>query len=266
MGRGLNKGKRGGRGGSRRSYVTSLEDMEARNNRESAWNSRKNDGDESGSDEGVEESKNLDEYDSGAAEAAFAKLKLEEQNQVRFKGAEGVIEIENPNLSSKGNRNIKIKNLSAEAEPVQLTRKEKEAIEQERKKQQYLKLHAAGKTEEAKSDVERLNLVRARREEQAKKNAEASAALTDQEKRRKAAMASKLVSDESGDDSREEDNEDSKKTMKQETKAVKKPAIEKLNTIEVKKMNPTKIKELLKERGESVQGSKKELMARLLDW
>ncbi|CAM9149506.1 unnamed protein product [Discosporangium mesarthrocarpum] len=31
-------------------------------------------------------------------------------------------------------------------------------------------------------------------------------------------------------------------------------------------MNPTRIKELLKERGESTQGSKKDILARLLAW
>lgn len=35
---------------------------------------------------------------------------------------------------------------------------------------------------------------------------------------------------------------------------------------QVKKMNPTKLKELLKERDQSLQGSKKDLIARLLDW
>ena len=35
---------------------------------------------------------------------------------------------------------------------------------------------------------------------------------------------------------------------------------------QVKKMNPTRLKELLKERDESLQGSKKDLISRLLAW
>lgn len=31
-------------------------------------------------------------------------------------------------------------------------------------------------------------------------------------------------------------------------------------------MNPTRLKELLKERDQSLQGSKKDLISRLLDW
>lgn len=36
--------------------------------------------------------------------------------------------------------------------------------------------------------------------------------------------------------------------------------------LQVKKMNPTRLKELLKERDQSLQGSKKDLISRLLDW
>ena len=41
-------------------------------------------------------------------------------------------------------------------------------LEAERKKEHYLKLHAAGKTDEARADMERLAIVKARRAEQAK--------------------------------------------------------------------------------------------------
>jgi Casein kinase substrate phosphoprotein PP28 len=45
---------------------------------------------------------------------------------------------------------------------------EREVLEAERKKEHYLKLHAAGKTDEARADMERLAIVKARRAEQAK--------------------------------------------------------------------------------------------------
>lgn len=49
---------------------------------------------------------------------------------------------------------------------------EREALEAERKKAHYLKLHAEGKTDEAKADMERLAAVRKRREEAAKRKKE----------------------------------------------------------------------------------------------
>lgn len=46
-----------------------------------------------------------------------------------------------------------------------------EALEAERKRQEYWRLHAAGKTEEAKADLKRLAQIRKEREEAAKKRA-----------------------------------------------------------------------------------------------
>lgn len=50
-----------------------------------------------------------------------------------------------------------------------LNRKEREALEAERKKQEYLKRHARGETEEAQKDLARLAVIRKQREEAAKK-------------------------------------------------------------------------------------------------
>lgn len=36
--------------------------------------------------------------------------------------------------------------------------------------------------------------------------------------------------------------------------------------LQVKKMNPTRLKELLKERDQSLHGNKKDLISRLLEW
>ena len=46
-----------------------------------------------------------------------------------------------------------------------------EALEAERKRQEYWRLHAAGKTDEAKADLKRLEQVRREREEAVKKRA-----------------------------------------------------------------------------------------------
>lgn len=55
----------------------------------------------------------------------------------------------------------------------QLSRREREAIEAQQARERYLKLHAEGKTEEARSDLARLAIIREQREaERARKQAE----------------------------------------------------------------------------------------------
>lgn len=49
-------------------------------------------------------------------------------------------------------------------DPSQLSRREREAIEAQQARERYMKLHAEGKTDEARSDLARLALVREKRE------------------------------------------------------------------------------------------------------
>ncbi len=49
----------------------------------------------------------------------------------------------------------------------QLSRREREAIQAQQAKERYQKLHAEGKTDEARADLERFALVRERRQEEA---------------------------------------------------------------------------------------------------
>ncbi len=51
----------------------------------------------------------------------------------------------------------------------QLSRREREELERQRAKAHYDKLHAAGKTDEARADLARLAIIRKQREEAAKK-------------------------------------------------------------------------------------------------
>lgn len=59
----------------------------------------------------------------------------------------------------------------ATAKP-QLSRREREEIDKQKAKVHYQKLHAAGKTDEARSDLARLAIVRKQREDAAKKRDE----------------------------------------------------------------------------------------------
>ncbi len=129
------------------------------------------------------------------------------------------------------------------------TLKEREAIEAVQRKERYMKLQAAGQTQEAKDDLARLAEVRKRREAAAASGSSGLPGAPDK--------ANESESDgnriQEGDSNRK-DNSEGKKDF------------EKLDALQIKKMNPTKLKDLLKQRGESLQGSKKDLMTRLLAW
>jgi len=179
-----------------------------------------------------------------AAAAAQAELDVEkEAGKSKFKTS-------NPNDVKV--KNIKLKDMNkvmgdgsggGGVPAPELSRKERDAIEADRKKAAYEKLHKEGKTDEAKKDMERLALIKKRREEEAEKRKEVDDA--------NAAAASSALSkahlfDDGADD--EEEDESSKK----------------LDTREVKAMNPKELKEALKARGLGIQGSKKDLLDRLL--
>ncbi|KAL1560293.1 28 kDa heat- and acid-stable phosphoprotein-like [Salvia divinorum] len=91
----------------------------------------------------------------------------------KVKGAEGVIQIENPNL-------VKPKNLKARDadfdKTTELSRREREEIEKQKAHERYMKLQEQGKTDQAKKDLERLALIRQQRADAAKKREEERAA------------------------------------------------------------------------------------------
>ncbi|KAH8367966.1 hypothetical protein KR084_004981 [Drosophila pseudotakahashii] len=104
------------------------------------------------------------------------------------KGVASLIEIENPNrVTKKATQKLSAIKLDdgppgAEAKggahpKPELSRREREQIEKQKARQRYEKLHAAGKTTEAKADLARLALIRQQREEAAaKREAEKKAA------------------------------------------------------------------------------------------
>ncbi|PLB39367.1 putative MFS monocarboxylate transporter [Aspergillus candidus] len=90
----------------------------------------------------------------------------------------------NPNHTAKSRSQLEAKNddEDAPAKPAaaagggdlsQLSRREREAIEAQQERERYMKLHAEGKTNEARADLARLAIVREQREaERARKEAE----------------------------------------------------------------------------------------------
>ncbi|CAM9149425.1 unnamed protein product, partial [Discosporangium mesarthrocarpum] len=107
------------------------------------------------------------------------------------KGVAGLIEVDNPNTKPKATKMIKAKDMDMSAAPAELSRREREALEAERKKAHYQKLHAEGKTEEAQVDMARLALVRKRREEAKMRKAAEEAEAAEAAENEKAVAAAK---------------------------------------------------------------------------
>lgn len=164
----------------------------------------------------------------------------------------------------------------------------REAAEAQKKKEDYMRRHLAGETEEARRDLERLVLVRKRREEAA-----AARAATG----RAPGWTETGVESSSDEDSDDSDTEKAPKPPKAASaapapapaaaplsavQAKKKAAalaeeapaatagaggeIPVLKSMDIKKMNGDALKDALKERGLDIQGAKKDLTKRLLDY
>jgi len=97
----------------------------------------------------------------------------EDEEDARGKGVEKLIDIENPNRVQKKHK--KVDQIGTGPKP-QLSRREREEIEKQKAKERYQKLHAQGKTEEARADLARLAIIRKQREDAAKKRADEQAA------------------------------------------------------------------------------------------
>mmetsp|Transcript_21712 Transcript_21712/g.25689 ORF Transcript_21712/g.25689 Transcript_21712/m.25689 type:complete len:241 (+) Transcript_21712:56-778(+) len=218
-------------------YVVNADEIEARN--ANAPPPKANDDSD---DEFSGDFDNLDDgvvFDrSGGAEEESTPIVIEDEEKPKFK-----FKTSNPNDVKP--KNIKLKDLNKlaaateEDDESRMSRKERDEAEAARKKAHYDKLHKEGKTDEFKKDMERLNEARKRREElEAKKKEvdEANEAVVEAMKRTKIRNAA--AADEG-------------------------PT--KLDAREVKSMNPKQLKEELKERKLSIQGSKKDLIARLIE-
>ncbi|KAJ3221408.1 heat- and acid-stable phosphoprotein [Chytriomyces hyalinus] len=84
-------------------------------------------------------------------------------------------EFQTANSNRAAPKNMKASDLSSSTGAAPLSRREREALEAERKKAAYWKATLEGKTDAAKSDLARLAIIRKQREEAAKKKAEEAA-------------------------------------------------------------------------------------------
>lgn len=212
----------------------------------------------------------------------------DEEEELGFQGDLGVVnnKVANPNMTKGKDKMIKIKDLANAAEVIEdpetagMNRKEREAVEAARKKEEYQKRHMAGQTEEARKELEKLKIVRARREaDRLKREAEGRAP----------GWSATGIESSSDDDSSDEDVPKKSKNappVLSEAAARKKAAaaapVEEvkdlkksngkddelpiLKGIDIKKMNGDALKDALKARGLDFQGQKKDLMKRLQDF
>ncbi|KAK3737776.1 hypothetical protein QZH41_012209 [Actinostola sp. cb2023] len=123
--------------------------------------SSKKDAKEIGSDDEIEGGDGSGGSSSSEDEGAIHKNK----------GVSGIIEVDNPNrVQSKMKKATDIE--ANAAAPTELSRREREEIAKQQEKIRFQKLHAEGKTDQAKADLARLAIIRREREEAAKKREE----------------------------------------------------------------------------------------------
>lgn len=75
---------------------------------------------------------------------------------------QGLIEIENPNrvVKKSAEKVTKVNVNAAGSSKPELSRREREEVEKQRAQAHYQKLHAEGKTEQARADLARLAIIK----------------------------------------------------------------------------------------------------------
>jgi len=165
---------------------TEIQAKEEKERKERAW--RRQQGIESESESEEEESSKGGAAARGFVRGAPGDLPPSEsesetdseEEEAKAKGVSHLIEIENPNRMAQKSK--KVSELESGDGKPQLTRKQREELQKQQAKANYMKAHLAGKTEEAQADLARLALIRKQREEAAAKKA-AEKAEADEKKK-----------------------------------------------------------------------------------
>ncbi|XP_023244620.1 28 kDa heat- and acid-stable phosphoprotein-like [Centruroides sculpturatus] len=111
-----------------------------------------------------------DEEEEEESRSSSSEEEEEEGGEVKAKGVQHLIEVSNPNRTAAKTKKVPL--LNENTELPQLSRREREELERQKAKAHYMKLHAAGKTEQARQDMARLAIIRKQREEAARKREE----------------------------------------------------------------------------------------------
>uniref|UniRef100_G1MYE1 PDGFA associated protein 1 n=1 Tax=Meleagris gallopavo TaxID=9103 RepID=G1MYE1_MELGA len=155
-------GRKGGHKGRARQY-TSPEEIDAQlqaENKRQGYEEEEQEEGEGATGDPKKDKKSLDSDESDEDDDDY---------QQKRKGVEGLIDIENPNRVIQTTKKVTQLDLDG---PKELSRREREEIEKQKAKERYMKMHLAGKTEQAKADLARLAIIRKQREEAARKKEE----------------------------------------------------------------------------------------------
>jgi len=150
----------------RNRHFTDVEELEQERKRaeeKKKWRQQHGEDEESSEEEESEKEEAAGNASSGSEE----ETESEDDEDKAKKGVEGLIEIENPNRVKK-KAATKVTTLPANmSTKPELSRREREEVEKQRAQANYRKMHAAGKTEEARADLARLAIIKQNRAEAA---------------------------------------------------------------------------------------------------
>jgi len=150
-----------------------MEEQKKKEEKERQW--RKEQGETDSEDEDKSGS------ESGSSSSSESEEEVEEKD-MKPKGVGALIECENPNrVAAKTKKVTSLTTTPAAtgAAKSNLSRREREEIEKQRATAHYRKMHAEGRTEEARSDLARLAIIKQQREDAAKKREDEKKARDD---------------------------------------------------------------------------------------
>ncbi|XP_011859548.1 PREDICTED: 28 kDa heat- and acid-stable phosphoprotein-like [Vollenhovia emeryi] len=150
-----------------------LEEQRRQEEKKQQW--RKNKGQESSSEEEDDEEPKTSGANRSKNSATDSDSESESESETeagKAKGVENLIQVENPNRVQKKTKKLSQLNQSLDTAKPELSRREREQLEKQRAYANYQKLHAAGKTDEARADLARLAIIKQQREEAAKRREE----------------------------------------------------------------------------------------------
>lgn len=108
-----------------------------------------------------ESSEEEESSESGSGSGSDSEESEDDLNH-KAKGVQGLIEIENPNrvVRKAAEKVTKTDVSAAGSSKPDLSRREREEVERQRAQANYQKLHAEGKTEQARADLARLAIIK----------------------------------------------------------------------------------------------------------
>lgn len=111
---------------------------------------------------GEESSSSSEEESNDSDNSVDFEESSEDDANHKKKGVQGLIEIENPNRAVKksAEKVTKVDVNAAGSSKPDLSRREREELEKQRAQAHYQKMHAEGKTEQARADLARLAIIK----------------------------------------------------------------------------------------------------------